>query len=93
MIEHKQFSQTKLVLLAGVLAGGISVSAMGAEPASPAAKPATAAARTRYKPDRFAGRAGMYYQGVWGIDSLSVRLVESGEVVRFDDDGFTVARA
>jgi hypothetical protein len=44
--------------------------------------PATAPP-VRYRPDRFAGRAGKYYQLVWGIDSLNVRLVESGEVVRF----------
>jgi len=37
----------------------------------------------RYRPDRFAGRAWKRYQLVWGIDSLSVKLVESGEVVRF----------
>src|SRR5882672_3413826 len=41
------------------------------------------AAPVRYKPDRFAGRAWKYYQLIWGIDSLTVRLVESGEVVRF----------
>jgi hypothetical protein len=40
-------------------------------------------APVRYKPERFAGRAGKYYQMVWGIDSLNVRLVESGQVVRF----------
>ena len=32
---------------------------------------------------RFAGRAGTYYLQVWGIDSISVKLVESGELVRF----------
>ncbi len=53
-----------------------SGSATGAEPVKPA--PAS-----RYKPDRFAGRAGKHYQLVWGIDSLNVRLTESGEVVRF----------
>ncbi len=42
------------------------------------------AAPVRYKPDRFAGRAWKYYQLVWGIDSLSVKLAESGEVVRFN---------
>ncbi len=42
-----------------------------------------AAARTRYRPDRFAGKAGRYYRVVWGIESLSVKLVESGELVRF----------
>lgn len=45
--------------------------------------PATAATVRRYRPDRFAGRAWKHYQLVWGVDSLSVRLVESGEVVRF----------
>src|SRR6266567_4743514 len=38
---------------------------------------------TRYHPDRFAGRAGKYYALVWGVDSLSVRAVESGELIRF----------
>lgn len=36
-----------------------------------------------YKPDPFAGRAGTYYRLVWGVDSLSVKWAESGEVVRF----------
>jgi hypothetical protein len=40
-------------------------------------------ARSSYRRDRFAGRAGKYYQLVWGVDSLSVRLAESGEIVRF----------
>jgi hypothetical protein len=38
---------------------------------------------TRYLPNRFAGRAGMYYKTVWGVDSLSVKLTESGQIVRF----------
>ncbi len=25
----------------------------------------------------------MYYGGVWGVDSLRVKLVESGEIIRF----------
>jgi len=40
-------------------------------------------APSRYLPDRFAGRAGKYYELNWGIDSISVKLVESGELVRF----------
>lgn len=40
-------------------------------------------APTRYQPDRFAGRAGQYYRSVWGVDSLSVRAAESGELIRF----------
>ena len=36
-----------------------------------------------YKPERFAGRAGKYYRLVWGVDELSVKWAESGEVIRF----------
>ena len=37
----------------------------------------------RHHPDRFAGRAGLYYRLVWGVDSLAVKWGESGEVIRF----------
>jgi hypothetical protein len=50
---------------------------------APVTKPAPAAKATRYQPDRFAGRAGSYYRLVWGVDSLGVKSVESGEVIRF----------
>ena len=46
-------------------------------PAKRSAKP------SRYRPDRFAGRAGTYYKVVWGVDSLGVKWAESGEVIRF----------
>ena len=36
-----------------------------------------------YAPNRFSGRAGLFYATNWGIDSISVKLVESGELVRF----------
>ena len=49
----------------------------GSAPAQPAA------ATTPYRPNRFAGKAGRYFKLVWGIDSLSVKLVESGQLVRF----------
>ncbi len=44
----------------------------------------TGPARVRYRPDRFAGKAGRYYRLIWGVEALSVKLVESGELVRFD---------
>lgn len=37
----------------------------------------------RNLPDPMAGRAGVYYRMVWGIDSLSVKAAESGEMIRF----------
>jgi hypothetical protein len=42
-----------------------------------------AGAPTRSLPNRFAGRAGAYYKYVWGVDSLSVKRTESGEMIRF----------
>ena len=61
--------------------------APAAQPASKAGKASAPAKRSakasRYRPDRFAGRAGTYYRLVWGVDSLSVKWGESGEVIRF----------
>ncbi len=54
--------------------------AQGATPSAPAKHGAKA---SRYRPDRFAGRAGTYYKMVWGVDSLAVKWGESGEVIRF----------
>jgi hypothetical protein len=46
-------------------------------------KPANNATPVHYRPDRFAGRARQYYRLIWGIDSLSVKAAESGEMIRF----------
>ena len=78
------------VLLCGALSAQSTApasSSMQTSPATPpsstAAKPASPAPGTRFRPDRFAGRAGRYYRLVWGIDSLSVKSAEAGEVIRF----------
>jgi hypothetical protein len=68
------------MLLTGVLASGILASTVGSQTATQAPLAQTA---SRYKPNRFAGRAGKYYELVWGVDSLSVKWTESGEVIRF----------
>jgi hypothetical protein len=58
-------------------------------PSAPAAKPAAApaqhpaAAPASYHLDTLPRRAREYYSVVWGIDSLNVRQVESGELIRF----------
>lgn len=81
--------KTKTILLAGLLACGTPVSPVGAQSAAPAgtaapaAKPAAAAAPYRFQPNRFSRRATMYYGAVWGVDSLSVKLMESGQLIRF----------
>ncbi len=76
-------SGKKAMLLAGLLAGGISVLPAGAQSPAPPAKPAVAATPVHYQPARFSRRAGIYYGQIWGVDALSVKTVEQGEIVRF----------
>jgi hypothetical protein len=55
----------------------------GTRSSTPAGQSSVPRTRSRYQPDRFAGRAGSYYRLIWGVDSLRVKWVESGEVLRF----------
>jgi hypothetical protein len=55
----------------------------GAQSPAPATKSAAAGAPSHYQPSRFSKRATEYYGLVWGVDSLGVKVVESGEVIRF----------
>jgi hypothetical protein len=71
------------MLLAGILGSSILVFPAGAQTPSRPASPKRTAAPMRYHPDRFAGRAAKYYALIWGVDSLSVKWAESGEVIRF----------
>jgi hypothetical protein len=48
-----------------------------------AASPAPPVASSRYRPDRFAGRAGRYYALFWGIEAPVVKAAEAGELIRF----------
>ena len=81
------------MLLAAAFASSILVFQAGAQSASQAAKPTSTAGAMHYQPDRFAGRAGKYYALVWGVDSLSVKWTESGEVIRFSYRVLDAAKA
>lgn len=73
-----------LALLAGsiVIAPAFSRSTQNNEgTANPGGQSGTA--RSRYQPSRFSKRAVEYYGYIWGVDSLSVKWAESGEVIRF----------
>jgi hypothetical protein len=72
-----------VALLAGLLVAARSPAAWSAAVPAPAAMPAKAGVPSHYQPDRFAGRAGRYYRGVWGVEALGVKWVESGDVIRF----------
>jgi len=87
-----ELARRRLVIgFAGSLAALWLASAVCAQSDAPKSKPAasastpkvTAPAKARYRPDRFAGRAGEYYRLIWGVDSLGVKWTESGEIIRF----------
>jgi hypothetical protein len=73
------------VLLSGALD---NLCAQTPQPTAPpaqtagAAKPARAVVRTNLA-KHVPARAEMLYQGVWGVDSLTVKYTESGEMIRF----------
>ena len=75
-----RIKRSAVSLLCGILVtGGTS---WGASTPAPKSQPIKHGP-SRYQPDRFAGRAGEHYRLVWGIDQLSLKWAESGEIVRF----------
>jgi hypothetical protein len=83
MFERNVISRSGLLLLVGALASSILASQAGAQSASQGTNAKSVPTRMHYQPDRFAGRAGKYYALIWGVDSLSLKWTESGEVIRF----------
>ena len=89
MFDRNVISKTKSMLLAGVLASGILVLPSGAQSPAPGGTPAQAGTPPaaglshRNQPNHFSKRAEMYYGLVWGVEDLSVKAVESGEMIRF----------
>lgn len=51
--------------------------------AASSTKSASAGTPVHFVPNGLPGRANMYYSVIWGIDSLRVKSVESGELIRF----------
>lgn len=74
------------ILLCGALFGQTAAPASSQSENSAAAQTASQHPKpvhAPYRPERFAGRAGAYYRLIWGIEGLSVKSAESGEVIRF----------
>src|SRR5437588_10664335 len=90
MIDRNMILKTTSMLLAGLLATGLLVLRSGAQSSAQAGataqarKPSAAAgAAYRNQPVKMANRARAFYGLVWGVESLSVKAVESGEIIRF----------
>ena len=83
-LARKLSVKAAAVLLAGSLSGIVAVQPVSAQsPSTPPAKPARTGAPSRYRPNRFPKRAESFYGAVWGLDSLNVKAVESGALIRF----------
>lgn len=82
MLDGHRILRRKSLLLAGALASSAVVFQAAAQPTSQSPTPKPTPAPMRYRPDRFAGRARLYYALIWGVDSLSVKWAESGELIR-----------
>jgi hypothetical protein len=89
------FKGTKRMLWVPVLLSSLSLCSAQAPTPQTADKPAVPAPNSaaapdgksavpyRYRPTPVSKRAREYYALIWGVDSLSVRSVESGEIIRF----------
>ncbi|HYL13127.1 MAG TPA: hypothetical protein VEV41_08830 [Terriglobales bacterium] len=89
-MSRKSVIATQYMLLAAVIAGSSVLpsaraeSAQGQVPSSPVpVAKAESTSQSRYRPNRFAGRAGTYYRLIWGVDTLAVKWAEQGEIIKF----------
>jgi hypothetical protein len=83
--------RARLAALAGgaLLLGAVGISSAQAPPPTAPQTPGAAPNSVPHVPVRtnlanhVPMRALMYYQGFWGVDSLTVKYTESGEIIRF----------
>jgi hypothetical protein len=74
---------TVAALLALHTASLAQISSEQNSPSSPASGKSAPVVPHRYHTKQLSNRAQQYYSLVWGIDSLSVKSVESGELIKF----------
>lgn len=83
--ELRQLSRHIKTLLIGTIATGIAFAQSPTQhPVANQVSPQATAKHSHFAPNHFPQRATLYYQNVWGIDSLRVRSAESGELIRFN---------
>ena len=85
MLKNSSFNLARGLLapvLLCSLCGSVAVAQSEQQPTDPA-QSAPAADQRRVLNHR-SRHATMYYESMWGVESLRVKLAESGELVRFD---------
>lgn len=81
-LHRFSIASLKIATLAASLAGSALI-LHTQSPAVAPVKPTRTSTPTHYRPNPFPKRAQSYYGVVWGLDSLSVKVVESGALIRF----------
>ncbi len=86
MLNHNVLMSSKLTRLAVLLTSGLGMASAcaqetGDKVSPPAGNSVVAGNPSRYRPNRFSKRATSHYGLIWGVDSLSVKWVESGEII------------
>lgn len=77
---------TSILLAGGIFCGLLIPSLSSQSPAPPATSVQVAKAGpgvTTYEPNHFPKREHSYYDLFWGVDALSAKSVESGELIKF----------
>ena len=85
MLKNSNFNLAKGLLAPVLLCslfGSVAVAQSEQQPPAPA-QSAPAATQRRLQNHR-SQHATMYYESMWGVDSLRVKVAESGELIRFD---------
>ncbi len=73
-----------MIFVLTVVDGAFSWLLIAAQTLPPGPGPSTRTSQpTRYHPGRLSTHALAYYGAVWGINDLTVKAVESGELIRF----------
>lgn len=83
MFEKRSRTIAMKLCLATSLAACIPNISAVAQPPVPSGNSPVSSAPGRSRPNRFPKRAAAYYRVYWGVDYLSVKAVESGELIRF----------
>jgi hypothetical protein len=88
MFEYGSLRAGKGMVLVTLLTSAMVALSAQDQSNTPAPKPASTAmsaltSTAGHDLPELPRRAQMYYQGVWGVDSLRVKTAESGELVRF----------
>jgi hypothetical protein len=84
LLNKKVVTTATGLLLAGLFSGTIAALPLYSQsPESDAVAAAKTGRPTHYHPARLTKRAESYYDFVWGLDSLSVKSVEAGALIRF----------